>query len=271
MHLANREFHVLLMDPEPGALGWLIAALHRQGHRVVRTPSTEALLATLSCERPGGDGGPDLLVARCGGPSRSGLELLERLRLAAAIPCVLVAGTPDELSERVAALELGAEEYLHRGMPEPEMLVRVLVALRRTRRMAPASGAPGGAVPRALRATTREAATPITWNGHGREPARRPALLPGGWRLAPNRRALVVEDGRRPPIRLTGAEFELMRLLTAAVGEPVDRDAISRTVFRRPWRVEDRAVDGLVKRLRRKLEEEAIATGAGHRLRAALR
>jgi DNA-binding winged helix-turn-helix (wHTH) protein len=70
---------------------------------------------------------------------------------------------------------------------------------------------------------------------------------------------------------LTGAEFELLRLLAAAAGEPVDRETISRSVFRRPWQIEDRAVDGLVKRLRRKLQADAIASvrGVGYAIRFA--
>ena len=63
--------------------------------------------------------------------------------------------------------------------------------------------------------------------------------------------------------RLTGAEFELLRLLAAAAGEPVDREAICRRVFRRPWRPEDRSVDDLVKRLRRKTDPLAIQAVRG--------
>jgi hypothetical protein len=77
----------------------------------------------------------------------------------------------------------------------------------------------------------------------------------------PARRGLLAPDGRA--VRLTSAEFELLRLLAAASGDPVGREAISRTVFRRPWRVEDRAIDGLVKRLRRRIGIDAIATVRG--------
>lgn len=55
----------------------------------------------------------------------------------------------------------------------------------------------------------------------------------------------------------------VLRLLVAASGQPVNRDAISREAFRRPWQPEDRAVDGLVKRLRRKLGPDAIQTSRG--------
>ena len=68
---------------------------------------------------------------------------------------------------------------------------------------------------------------------------------------------------------LTTAEFDLMRLLVEANGAPVSRQSIAELVFHRPYRIEDRTVDNLVLRLRRKLgdgQERAIKTvrGAGY-------
>ena len=49
----------------------------------------------------------------------------------------------------------------------------------------------------------------------------------------------------------------------AAAGGAVDRDAICQEALRRPWRPEDRSVDGLIKRLRRKLGQDAIQSTRG--------
>ena len=57
---------------------------------------------------------------------------------------------------------------------------------------------------------------------------------------------------------MTHAEYALLSILAAAGGDAVERDAISDQVFRRPWRPDDRAVDSLVKRVRRKLPPDAI-------------
>lgn len=84
----------------------------------------------------------------------------------------------------------------------------------------------------------------------------RGTLSPANWRLlAPGR---VLESPGGEPQRLTSAEYALIVTLATAAGAPVDRDAISERVFRRPWRPEDRAVDSLVKRVRRKLPPDAI-------------
>lgn len=153
-------------------------------------------------------------------------DALRHLRLESGMPCVVVAAAPLPVSERVAALDAGADEVLDAAVPVPEAVARVRAVLRRA---APAA-----------------AASP---------PAR------GGWRLSPGIRQMQAPDGGSH--RLTGAEFDLLRLLVAACGQAVDRDAISRQALRRPWQPDDRAVDGLVKRLRRKLGPDAIQTSRG--------
>jgi two-component system phosphate regulon response regulator OmpR len=171
--------------------------------------------------------------------------MLRRIRAVSVVPLVLMGGPAASFGDRVAALELGADDYVGAAMPLQEVLARLRAVLRR-----------------AALASRRPPRAP--------DEAPDVRLIEGGWRLALNRRALVGPDGEAA-LPLTGAEFELLRLLAAAAGEPVDRETISRSVFRRPWQIEDRAVDGLVKRLRRKLQADAIASvrGVGYAIRFA--
>jgi DNA-binding response OmpR family regulator len=71
-------------------------------------------------------------------------------------------------------------------------------------------------------------------------------------------RELFGPDGQ--PRYLTAAEFELLQLLVRAQGTPVPRETMSQAVLRRPYHPEDRALDNLVLRLRRKLEDENSST-----------
>lgn len=163
-------------------------------------------------------------------PSKAeALDVLRDLRLASSMPCILVDVTPLPPGERVAALEAGADEVLDAAVPLPEALARVRAVLRRS---GPAAAAAA---------------------------VHRPAG--GRWGLSPGVRLVHGPDGGSH--RLTAAEFDLLRLLIAASGRAVDRDAISKEAFRRPWRPEDRAVDGLVKRLRRKLGPDSILASRG--------
>jgi DNA-binding response OmpR family regulator len=236
MHQTLARHQIALLDPAPGALGWLITALARLGHHPVRIDRLEELPGDVPGE--GARMAAALLVARVPGPPPAAREVLRRVRQAPILPCILVGGAADTLADRVAALGLGAADYLHGGMAQQEMLARVEAVLRR---LGEAAVSPGFSC---------------------ESDAGAPLLLAGGWQFWPQRRTLVPTAGG-PSIRLTGAEFALLHLLAMAGGETLGRDAISRAVFRRPWRVEDRAVDGLVKRLRRKLGPAAIGSMRG--------
>lgn len=153
------------------------------------------------------------------------LDALRDLRRESAIPCVVVGAACVPPGQRVAALDAGADEVIDPAVPVPEAVARVRAVLRR--------------------AASRHA----------------PASTRGKWRLSSTLRQVDAPDGSSH--RLTSAEFDLLRLLVAASGQTVSRDDISQQVLRRPWNPADRAVDGLVKRLRQKLGPDAIQSTRG--------
>lgn len=230
---------VVILDRDPSALDWLAAPLAARGHHVLCHGGGAAMRDIAAAPA-------DLLVAYRPGWSEDGRAWLNHLHETAGLACVVVLGPDEAPEDRVAFLEAGADDCLHLGLPRPEILARVVAALRRAIR--------GPAL-----ATARDGARPRSLPGG--------PVIAGGWRLLPEQRSLLPPDGR-PPLRLTSAEFEFLRILSGAEGAPVDRDAISRAVFRRPWRVEDRAVDSLVKRLRQKIGDDPIASvrGVGYAL-----
>lgn len=160
------------------------------------------------------------------------LALLRDIRERSRVPTIVL--TTSEDIGQIAMLEAGADDVVPRGLPMRALLARMRTILRR---------ADWGA-----------AAPP-------------PVLTVNGWRLVAERRQLLRPDGSE--CHLTTAEFDLLQLLLGARGAAVSRDMIAERVFRRPFRAEDRTVDNLVLRLRRKLgehQQEAIKTvrGAGY-------
>jgi DNA-binding response OmpR family regulator len=244
MHAAAIRHHVLVIDLPSPRRAWLIEALHQRAFLASACETVDAALSGL--DGCAANPSVDLVLFRAPAAPAEGLGMLRRIRAVSVVPVVVMGGPGESFGDRVAALELGADDYLAAAMPLQEVLARLRAVLRRA---SLATRRPPRMVP----------AVPVE---------RR--LIEGGWRLAAHRRALVGPDGEAA-LPLTGAEFELVRLLAAADGEPVDRETISRSVFRRPWQIEDRAVDGLVKRLRRKLQADAIASvrGVGYALRFA--
>ncbi|MEO3475137.1 winged helix-turn-helix domain-containing protein [Roseomonas sp. CAU 1739] len=201
--------------------------LARRGVAVQMAHSAEFLMQRVSTEPPDA-----VLVLPSRDAPSSARDAVQLMRSVPRIPCVLVAAPDDGPEDRAAALEAGAAEVLHGGIPLPEAIARIRAVLRRAR-------------PR------------------GTEPA--------AWRLLDTGRRLV--SPANEALRLTTAEFGLIALLTTAAGTPVDREAVCRTVFRRPWRPDDRAVDSLVKRLRPKLPVDAIQSvrGIGYALTLPIR
>lgn len=206
--LITRRRRILALDREQ--VRTLAEDLSQRGIAVSVAASEDALIRALT-----DDDAHAVLIAADRSAGRPAAEAVRRLRGASRVPCVVVASPGDGIEERIAALEAGADEVLHVGIPPNEAIARIRAVLRRV------------------------------------EPD--PMAT---WRLVRAGRRLVPPVGE--PLRLTGAEFDFMALLADADGAPLDREALSLGVFRRPWRTEDRAVDSLVRRLRRKLPLDAI-------------
>jgi DNA-binding response OmpR family regulator len=147
------------------------------------------------------------------------LPTLHQIRTLSRLPCVIIGEPPDG---GIGLLDAGADDLMSRQTPLPTMLARMRAVLRR--------GAWGPATQTAAEAD----AAPC-------------------WQLWRGRRELRHPGGAE--CRLTTAEFDLFCLLVDRAPSPVTRDAICREVFRRRWRGDDRTVDNLIVRLRRKLDD----------------
>ena len=172
-----------------------------------------------------------LLLGGAREPSAT-LALLRDIRERSRVPTIVLTAVED--ISQVAILEAGADDVVPRTLPMRALLARMRTILRR--------------------AEWGSAAPP-------------PVMTVNGWRLVAERRQLLRPDGSE--CHLTTAEFDLLQLLLGSRGTAISRDMIAERVFRRPFRAEDRTVDNLVLRLRRKLgvqQQDAIKTvrGAGY-------
>lgn len=159
---------------------------------------------------------PDLLLLDQRLGATSGMDVLRQVRTVSSVPCVFLTGMQDPI-DRILGLELGADDYIHKTAMPREILARIRAVLRRSK-------APQPPAPAAQRA----------------------------WDFQPAARELYRPDGSR--CHLTSSEFSLLHALIEASGAPLSRETLTERVFDRPYRPGDRAIDGLVVRLRRKLE-----------------
>lgn len=113
---------ILVTDDEPAIRRLLGTALTRAGYRIVEAESARESLAALQIDKP------DAVLLDLGLPDRDGLELVPLIKRAGA--AVLVISARDATDQKVAALDLGADDYVTKPFDTEEVLARIRTALR---------------------------------------------------------------------------------------------------------------------------------------------
>lgn len=118
-----RPAKVLVVDDEPQIRTLLKATLGRAGYHVVEASNAREALSSKSIDKP------DLVLLDLGLPDRDGLELVGAF---AAEPrsAILVISARDQTEQKVAALDLGADDYVTKPFDTEELLARVRASLR---------------------------------------------------------------------------------------------------------------------------------------------
>ena len=135
---------VLVVDDEPAIRRLLRQTLERAGHDVIDAADARAALAAVAQDVP------DAVLLDLGLPGRDGLELVPVIARTPGV-ALLVVSARDTTEDKVAALDLGADDYVTKPFDSEELLARLRVALRR-------SEAKGGGVVRAGEVTIDPAA-----------------------------------------------------------------------------------------------------------------
>jgi DNA-binding response OmpR family regulator len=214
---------LLVVDDEPAVRRVLVMRLQLAGYRVVCAEDGEEALSLFHREQP------DLVVLDVMLPKLDGFAVCRRLRAESCVPIIFLSAL-DAISERVAGLDLGADDYLPKPFSPKELEARIATILRRVGRGSAA------AEPRDV-------------------PSGSGVLRVGDLVVDTNRRQ-VTRDGQR--IALTYTEFSLLELLFREPGRVVPRAEILEQLWGYPPRraADLRVVDVYVARLRGKLEPD---------------
>lgn len=117
---------ILIVEDDAHIRRLLKATMQRAGHDVVETADARQALALLDIEHP------DIVLLDLGLPDRDGLELIEPVRRRSAATLIVVSAREDS-AEKVAALDLGADDYVTKPFDTEELLARIRTALRHQR------------------------------------------------------------------------------------------------------------------------------------------
>ena len=164
---------------------------------------------------------PDALVLDLGLPRVDGLDVVRAIRRDSAVPIIILTARGDE-TDRVTGLELGADDYVVKPFSPKELVARVRAVLRRTDAPPPSDA----------------------------------RIIAGDLELDLARRR-VTADGR--VVALTPTEFELLATLAREPGRVWTRSQLLDAVHGFSFETYERAIDGHIRNLRRKLEPDAAA------------
>ena len=114
---------VLVIEDEAPIRRFLRPTLASQGYRVVESETGEDGLLQAATRQP------ELVILDLGLPDLDGLEVIRRLREWSAIPIIVLSARGAE-SDKVAALDAGADDYVAKPFAVGELLARARVALR---------------------------------------------------------------------------------------------------------------------------------------------
>ena len=222
---------ILVVDDDPNVVKLVQLYLERDGHEVLTANDGVTGLELAREEQP------SLIVLDLMLPRMDGMEVCRTLRAESAVPIVMLTAMVEE-DDRLAGLDLGADDYVTKPFSPRELAARVRAVLRRTARDQDNIG---------------------------------PGLLESGPFAVDLRQRTVSVDGTA--IALTPTEFRLLSLLVREPGRTFTREQIIDRVFGYDFDGFDRTVDAHMSSLRRKVDAvpgtaKRIQTvyGSGYRL-----
>jgi DNA-binding response OmpR family regulator len=203
------EPQVLVVDDEPSVRQALERALRLEGFAVTTAAGGREALDAVA-ERP-----PSVIVLDVTMPDLDGVSVVRRLRAAGLDVPVCILSARDEVDDRVAGLQAGADDYLVKPFAIAELTARLHALLRRR-------GEPGA------------------------------GPLVAGDLVVDARRRIATRGGRE--LDLTRREFDLLEVFARHSGQVLSREQLLRLVWGYASDVETNVVDVFVGYLRRKLE-----------------
>jgi two-component system KDP operon response regulator KdpE len=119
---------VLIVDDEPAIRRLLRTSLAAQGYRTLEAASGAEALAALGVPGEGREAA-DVVLLDLGLPDIDGLDVIRRLRAVSPVPIVVLTSREDERT-KVAALDLGADDYVTKPFGMAELMARMRAAVR---------------------------------------------------------------------------------------------------------------------------------------------
>lgn len=178
---------ILIVDDEPAIRRFLTSALSADGYDVLQAETARGALDSIARDKP------DLVILDLGLPDMDGKEVIANLRGWSQVPIIILSAR-DRESEKIAALDLGADDYIEKPFGIGELTARIRTALRHRIQME------GGQ-------------TQLSADGVSIDTIKR----------------VVTKDGE--PVRLTPKEYDLLVMLAHHAGRVVTHKTLLTSVW----------------------------------------
>lgn len=220
---------VLVVDDERSIRRYLRAALNAQGNEVLEAPNGEEALRAAALDHP------DIIVLDLGLPDIDGVEVTRRIREWSKIPIIILSVREQE-SDKIAALDAGADDYLTKPFGTGELMARIRAAIRRAS-----------------------------------HPKNEP-LIEVNQLIVDLARRRVTLAGQE--IALTPTEYDILRLLAQNIGKVLTHHQLLQQIWGQPYGEDLHLLRVNISNLRRKIEPDPTRpryimteAGVGYRMR----
>ncbi|NOZ05240.1 MAG: response regulator transcription factor [Chloroflexi bacterium] len=206
---------VLVVDDDHPSVKMIGFLLREEGYKVLTAHDGHSALSIIDKEPV------DLVILDVMMPHLDGMEVCRRIRQKLDIPIIFLSAR-GETSDKVAGLEVGADDYLSKPFEPSELLARVKAVMRRTEAYA-----------------------------YGDAQAQ---LSESGLRLLPIGNKVILADGKE--VELTPIEFRLLHCLMRNVGRTLTHDILLSSVWGYEYEGYSNQIAVYMRRLRAKIEED---------------
>ncbi len=223
------SLHILVVDDEPAIRRFLRVSLTAHGHEIVEAETGQEALSAVVAHHP------DLVILDLGLPDMDGIQVTRRLREWSQIP-IIVLSVREHETDKIAALDAGADDYLTKPFGIGELLARIRAAMR-----------------------------------HALQPATESVFETGALAVDLGRRVVSVGGHE---VQLTPTEYEILRVLVKNAGKVLTHHQLLQQVWGAASEQDMHMLRVNISNLRRKIEADParpayIVTepGVGYRLR----
>ncbi|KAB8137979.1 response regulator transcription factor [Gracilibacillus oryzae] len=220
--------HIYLVEDDPNIRNIVQAYLKKEGYQVTLTERAEDAWEKAQNEQP------DMWILDIMLPGMDGYELCKKIRQESEVPIIIISAKDEEV-DKILGLELGSDDYLTKPFSPRELVARVKRLFKRSE-VKPASPNPNQTVLEIDMLKMDQAARQVYW--------------------------------KNEEIDVTTKEFDMLEIFAKQPNRAFSREELLNIVWGDDYFGSDRAVDDLVKRLRKKLDGLPVETvwGYGYRL-----